>query len=109
MRRQQWVLSVAFKAIFLLFVFVLLFVIVAVIAIEVGGFDFLKWMGQHPAFSAKYNPHQWLSRGLALLILLLLVHKIWLILSFYVKRLLVWWSLWRRPAVTEPEQPYDSE
>ena len=108
LRRQHRIIVITFKTIFLMFVFVLLCVMVAVIATELWGVSFLTWIDQHPTFAARFNTHHWLSRGIALLILLLLAHKIWLVFSFSVKRLLVWWkwwTLWRSPSVTEPEQP----
>lgn len=105
LRRRQRVVSITFKTIFLMFVAVLLCVMAAIVAVDLGGISFLKWIDQHPAFAARYNPHHWLSRGIALLVIFLLAQKVWLVLSLSVKRLIIWCDWWRKPSTKEPEQP----
>ncbi len=87
---------------------VLLTVLVSAVALEVGGLPLLHWATTHPAAWAKYDPHHWVSRLLALCVLLSLGHAVLLALHDYWVKITIWRRVflpWRREKQAEPEQP----
>ena len=91
-RRQQKAAVVLFQATLIFSVF---FVLSLFLVLELDGVGLLRWINRHPAFSAKYNPHHWLTRAIAWAVVLLLVEKAWKVLSLLAERVALWRGYWR--------------
>ena len=96
LRWQQRLLLVSAQGVFLLIVaaFLLFLAVAAVVmvAVEFGHWGYLAWAGRHPALVARYDPHHWLSRAVALVALLSLAHAVCRGLSEMLRRQLP--ALW---------------
>ncbi len=55
--RRQQIIATIFKAIFLLTLPIIFCLLLLLLALDLGGVGFLKWVDQHPGFAARYNPH----------------------------------------------------
>lgn len=86
----------------------LLVALASAVALEFGGLPLLHWAAAHPAARAKYDPHHWLSRLLALCILLSIGHTAFAAMRNPAAKLLAWQRVflpWRKEKPMMAEQP----
>lgn len=86
----------------------LLAALASAVALEFGGLPLLHWVTAHPAARAKYDPHHWLSRLLALCILLSIGHTAFAAMRNPAAKTLAWQRVflpWRKKKPMAAEQP----
>lgn len=86
----------------------LLSALAGAIALELGGLPLLHWAAAHPTTWAKHDPHHWISRLLALCILLSLGRAALMALRDPTAKFLAWRRVflpWHRQKQAEAKQP----
>ena len=96
--KQAKIVSTTFKALFCLILPLIFCLLLLLLAVDLGGLDFLTWIDRHPAFASKYNPHHWLTKAVAWAIIILLAYHTWRFLSFSARKSALWWELWHERA-----------